>query len=169
MNQKHPYLILTAFIILSFATSALGGMIVYANLQPWYSDLERGPLSPPNWVFPDGFVYPPAGWNLAWLAAGRRRNAPRSNHRLFDKPRSPVSVDSSVFRRPQPASRTGVYAGDICLDAQPVQSTLEAHPPRSGTYPAANPLAHLRRQPQLQRLGAKLVLRDILSFYNPIY
>lgn len=70
MNQKHPYLILTAFIVLSFATSALGGMIVYANLQPWYEELERGPLSPPNWVFPVVwtvlYILLPVGTWLGW-------------------------------------------------------------------------------------------------------
>ena len=75
MNQKHPYLILTAFIVLSFATSALGGTIVYANLQPWYSDLERGPLSPPNWVFPVVwtvlYILLPVGTWLGWRLAAK--------------------------------------------------------------------------------------------------
>ena len=70
MNQKHPFLILTTFIVLSFATSALGGMIVYSNLEPWYAGLERGPLSPPNWVFPIVwtilYVLLPVGTWLGW-------------------------------------------------------------------------------------------------------
>lgn len=78
MNQKHPYLILTAFIVLSFATSVLGGTIVYANLQPWYEELERGPLSPPNWVFSVVwtvlYILLPVGTWLGWrLAEGATR------------------------------------------------------------------------------------------------
>lgn len=80
MNQKHPFLILTAFIVLSFATSALGGMIVYSNLEPWYAGLERGPLSPPNWVFPVVwtilYILLPVGTWLGWrLAEGAMRRS----------------------------------------------------------------------------------------------
>ena len=78
MNQKHPFLILTEFIVLSFATSALGGMIVYSNLEPWYEGLERGPLSPPNWVFPVVwtilYILLPVGTWLGWRLA---EDAPR--------------------------------------------------------------------------------------------
>ena len=107
----------------------------------------------------DGSVHSPAGWNVAWMAAGRRRDATRLDNRLFDKPGAPACMDSGVFRLTQSASRTGVYAGDICLDAQPVPSPLETHPSRSRADFASNPLAHLRRQPQRQRLGVKLVLK----------
>ena len=70
---------LTAFVILCFGVSTLGGRTAGAALAEWYPALRKPPWTPPGWVFGPVWtlLYPMvavAGW-LAWRE-GRSRIGP---------------------------------------------------------------------------------------------
>lgn len=70
---------LTAFVILCFGVSTLGGRAAASALADWYPALRKPPWTPPGWVFGPVWtlLYPMlavAGW-LAWRE-GRSRIGP---------------------------------------------------------------------------------------------
>jgi translocator protein len=70
---------LTAFVILCFGVSTLGGRAAASSLTDWYPALKKPPWTPPGWVFGPVWtlLYPMiavAGW-LAWRE-GRSRIGP---------------------------------------------------------------------------------------------
>jgi tryptophan-rich sensory protein len=70
---------LTAFVILCFGVSTLGGRAAAAALADWYPALRKPAWTPPDWVFGPVWtlLYPMmavAGW-LAWRE-GRSRMGP---------------------------------------------------------------------------------------------
>ena len=74
-EPQSRYLGLVAFLALSFAVSAVGGVITADNVNAWYPTLRKPPFNPPNWIF--GPVWTTlyilmavAAWRI-WLAQGR--------------------------------------------------------------------------------------------------
>jgi tryptophan-rich sensory protein len=70
---------LTAFVMMCFGVSALGGRAAAGALAEWYPMLRKPPWTPPGWVFGPVWtlLYPlvaVAGW-LAWRE-GRARLGP---------------------------------------------------------------------------------------------
>ena len=46
-----PTLVLIGLLALAFAVAAGGSLATIANVEGWYSEAEKAPWSPPNWVF----------------------------------------------------------------------------------------------------------------------
>jgi tryptophan-rich sensory protein len=79
VSRTRDVLGLTAFVVLCFGISVLGGMATRNALAEWYPALKKPPWTPPEWVFGPvwTFLYPMvavAGW-LAWRE-GRARFGP---------------------------------------------------------------------------------------------
>ena len=66
-------LVLVAFLAISFAVAALGTLATIQNVDGWYSDAEKAPWSPPNWIFgPVWTLLYTAMSVAAWLVWRRR-------------------------------------------------------------------------------------------------
>jgi tryptophan-rich sensory protein len=50
-HRFRPILVLIGFLALAFAVAAGGSLATIANVEGWYSQAEKAPWSPPNWVF----------------------------------------------------------------------------------------------------------------------
>jgi translocator protein len=79
VSRTRDVLGLTAFVVLCFGVSALGGRATVAALTDWYPALPKPSWTPPRWVFGPvwALLYPlvaVAGW-LAWRE-GRARFGP---------------------------------------------------------------------------------------------
>jgi tryptophan-rich sensory protein len=79
VSRTRDVLGLTAFVVLCFGLSVLGGTATRAGLAEWYPALRKPPWTPPGWVFGPvwALLYPMvavAGW-LAWRG-GRARFGP---------------------------------------------------------------------------------------------
>jgi tryptophan-rich sensory protein len=79
VSRTRDVLGLTAFVVLCFGVSVLGGRAMTSALPEWYSALRKPPWTPPGWVFGPVWtlLYPlvaVAGW-LAWRE-GRGRFGP---------------------------------------------------------------------------------------------
>jgi len=79
VSRTRDVLGLTAFVVLCFGISVLGGMAAHNALAEWYPALKKPPWTPPGWVFGPVWtlLYPMvavAGW-LAWRG-GRARFGP---------------------------------------------------------------------------------------------
>jgi benzodiazapine receptor len=79
VSRTRDVLGLTAFVILCFGTSALGGRAAAPALAEWYPALRKPSWTPPGWVFGPvwALLYPMvavAGW-MAWRE-GRSRIGP---------------------------------------------------------------------------------------------
>jgi tryptophan-rich sensory protein len=52
MKRQHAqWLVLALFLLLVFATGALGSIFTAKAIPAWYADLHRPSWSPPNWLF----------------------------------------------------------------------------------------------------------------------
>jgi translocator protein len=60
------------------ATSVLGQIATYPNLEPWYADLSKPTFTPPNWVFPPVWT---SLYALMAFAFWRVLRAPQSSRR----------------------------------------------------------------------------------------
>jgi benzodiazapine receptor len=74
-RPNHDWLALTAFILASFAASAIGASTGTGS-SPWYQSLDRPPWTPPGWLFGPVwtalyFAMGIAAW-LVWRRAGFR-------------------------------------------------------------------------------------------------
>ncbi|HXK11251.1 MAG TPA: TspO/MBR family protein [Vicinamibacteria bacterium] len=79
VSRTRDVLGLTAFVVLCFGVSVLGGMAARLGVAEWYPALKKPSWTPPHWVFGPvwTFIYPMvavAGW-LAWRE-GRARLGP---------------------------------------------------------------------------------------------
>jgi tryptophan-rich sensory protein len=79
VSRTRDVLGLTAFVVLCFGVSVLGGRAARSALAEWYPALAKPPWTPPGWVFGPVWtlLYPMvavAGW-LAWRE-GRARLGP---------------------------------------------------------------------------------------------
>ena len=79
VSRTRDVLGLTAFVVLCFGVSVLGGTATRSALAVWYPALKKPPWTPPGWVFGPVWtlLYPMvavAGW-LAWRE-GRARFGP---------------------------------------------------------------------------------------------
>jgi tryptophan-rich sensory protein len=79
VSRTRDVLGLTAFVVLCFGVSLLGGLATAPALAEWYPALRKPPWTPPGWVFGPVWtlLYPViavAGW-LAWRE-GRARFGP---------------------------------------------------------------------------------------------
>jgi tryptophan-rich sensory protein len=79
VSRTRDVLGLTAFVVLCFGVSVIGGTATAPALAEWYPALKKPPWTPPGWVFGPiwTLLYPTvavAGW-LAWRE-GRARLGP---------------------------------------------------------------------------------------------
>jgi translocator protein len=79
VSRTRDVLGLTAFVVLCFGVSTLGGRAAASAVAEWYLDLRKPSWTPPGWVFGPvwALLYPlvaVAGW-LAWRE-GRTRFGP---------------------------------------------------------------------------------------------
>ena len=79
VSRTRDLLGLTAFVVLCFGVSVLGGRATLPALAEWYPALRKPPWTPPGWVFGPVWtlLYPViavAGW-MAWRE-GRARFGP---------------------------------------------------------------------------------------------
>ena len=79
VSRTRDVLGLTAFVVLCFGVSVLGGTATRSALTEWYPALKKPPWTPPGWVFGPVWtlLYPMvavSGW-LAWRE-GRARFGP---------------------------------------------------------------------------------------------
>ena len=79
VSRTRDVLGLTAFVLLCFGVSVLGGTATRSALTEWYPALKKPPWTPPGWVFGPVWtlLYPmvaASGW-LAWRE-GRARFGP---------------------------------------------------------------------------------------------
>ena len=79
VSRTRDVLGLTAFVVLCFGVSVLGGRATLPALAEWYPALRKPPWTPPGWVFGPVWtlLYPVvavAGW-MAWRE-GRARFGP---------------------------------------------------------------------------------------------
>ena len=52
MNMlKNKFLSLTLFFIITFSASFIGGLVTISYKEPWYSQLVKSSLNPPDWIF----------------------------------------------------------------------------------------------------------------------
>ena len=66
-------LVLVAFIAIAFAVAALGTLATIQNVDGWYSDAEKAPWSPPNWIFGPVWTFLYTAMSVAaWLVWRRR-------------------------------------------------------------------------------------------------
>jgi benzodiazapine receptor len=72
-------LVLAAFLAISFAVAAVGGIATAGNVTGWYADAAKASWNPPNWLFGPAWTFLYAVMSVAaWLVwrAGRRGDAP---------------------------------------------------------------------------------------------
>jgi len=48
---KNKFLSFILFFIITFSASFIGGLVTITLKEPWYSQLIKSNLNPPNWVF----------------------------------------------------------------------------------------------------------------------
>ena len=48
---KNKFLSLTLFFIITFSASFIGGLVTISYKEPWYSQLVKSSLNPPDWIF----------------------------------------------------------------------------------------------------------------------
>ena len=48
---KNKFLSLILFFIITFSASFIGGLVTISFKEPWYSQLVKSNLNPPEWVF----------------------------------------------------------------------------------------------------------------------
>jgi tryptophan-rich sensory protein len=77
VSRTRDVLGLTAFVVMCFGVSLLGGRAAASALPDWYAGLRKPPWTPPGWVFGPVWtlLYPlvaVAGW-MAWRE-GRARS-----------------------------------------------------------------------------------------------
>ena len=66
-------LVLVAFLAISFGVAALGTLATIQNVDGWYSDAEKAPWSPPNWIFGPVWTLLYTAMSVsAWLVWRRR-------------------------------------------------------------------------------------------------
>lgn len=71
------WLALVGLLVASYGVAALGGLASASNVDGWYADADKPPLTPPDWLFGPT-------WTLlyglmavaAWLVWRRREHAP---------------------------------------------------------------------------------------------
>ena len=52
MNMlKNKFLSLILFFIITFSASFIGGLVTISYKEPWYSQLVKSSLNPPDWIF----------------------------------------------------------------------------------------------------------------------
>ena len=48
---KNKFISLLLFLIITFSASFIGGLVTISFKDPWYSQLVKSDLNPPDWVF----------------------------------------------------------------------------------------------------------------------
>ena len=48
---KNKFLSLILFFIITFSASFIGGLVTISYKEPWYSQLVKSSLNPPDWIF----------------------------------------------------------------------------------------------------------------------
>ena len=52
MNMlKNKFISFTIFAIITYSASFIGGISTISSKEPWYSNLNKSFLTPPDWVF----------------------------------------------------------------------------------------------------------------------
>ncbi len=74
---QRSYLKLSFFIVGCLAVGFVGSLATSSNLHSWFSQIQKPPLNPPNWVFAPVWtilyiLMAIAGWRL-WDIPGARR------------------------------------------------------------------------------------------------
>lgn len=78
-SRVPDWLVLVGFLAAAYGVAVLGGLATASNVEGWYADAEKPPLTPPDWLFAPT-------WTLlyglmavaAWLGWRRREDAPRA-------------------------------------------------------------------------------------------
>ena len=48
---KNKFLSFTLFFIITFSATFIGGLVTISYKEPWYSQLVKSSLNPPDWIF----------------------------------------------------------------------------------------------------------------------